>query len=97
MIKTIEQYSFYHLIKQIKHLKLKGLVLIALKPDYKINVSFMYFDLVALWFSTNGALVHVNKIIPLRAHSSEPSLQFSVTWKVQRERCRKNGLTSVLV
>lgn len=57
----------------------------------------MYLALVALWFSANETLVHVNKIVSLTAHSSEPSVLFSVTWKVQREMCHKNGFTSIFV
>ena len=63
-----------------------------------MNLSFWYLALIALWFPTYGALVHVNKIVPLsRAHSSEPSVLFAVTWKVQREQCHKNGFTSIFV
>lgn len=42
-----------------------GLVFIVFKLGYKINLSFMNLILIALWFPANGALVHVNKIIPL--------------------------------
>lgn len=86
------------MIKQIKHLRLRGLVFFVMKPGYKMNLSFWYLAQIALWFPTYGALVHVNKIVPLsRTHSSQPSVLFAVTWKVQREQCHKNGFTSIFV
>lgn len=58
----------------------------------------MYHALIVLGFPENGTLVYVNKTVPLsRAYSSEPSVLFSVTWKVQRQQCHKNGFTSIFV
>lgn len=45
----------------------------------------MCFPDYIFYFFTKAKSVHVNKTVPLsRAHSSEHSVPFSVTWKAQR-------------
>lgn len=50
----------------------------------------MCFPDYIFYFFTKGKSVHVNKTVPLsRAHNSEHSVPFSVTWKTQRLHWKK--------